>query len=56
MKDKNKRTKVATVRNLCVPAANNHAGFGRWAFVEIEDPWDAESKIRRELEERDFVC
>jgi type III restriction enzyme len=26
---------------LWVPAVNNHGGFGRWAFVEVTDPWDA---------------
>ena len=40
---KDKAAKVATARNLWVPAVNNHGGFGRWAFVEITDPWDAET-------------
>ena len=26
---------------LWVPAVNNHGRFGRWAFLEITDPWDA---------------
>ncbi|HKQ49696.1 MAG TPA: DEAD/DEAH box helicase family protein [Phycisphaerae bacterium] len=38
---KDKAAKVATARTLWVPAVNNHGGFGRWAFVEIGDPWDA---------------
>jgi len=25
---------------------NNHGGFGRWAFLEITDPWDAQNLIR----------
>jgi len=29
-----------------VPAVNNHGGFGRWAFVEIDDPWNAQSLIQ----------
>jgi type III restriction enzyme len=41
-----KAAKVATARNLWVPAINNHGGFGRWAFIEITDPWDAENSIR----------
>ena len=45
-KKKDKAAKVATARNLWVPAINNHGGFGRWAFVEIADPWDAENLIR----------
>ena len=39
---KDKAAKVETARNLWVPAVNNHGGFGRWAFLEITDPWDAE--------------
>jgi type III restriction enzyme len=45
-KKKDKAAKVATARNLWVPAVNNHGGFGRWAFLEISDPWDAENTIR----------
>ncbi|RMF64785.1 MAG: restriction endonuclease subunit R, partial [Calditrichaeota bacterium] len=41
-----KAAKVATARNLWVPAVNNHGGFGRWAFIEISDPWDAKNTIR----------
>ena len=33
-KKKDKAAKVATARNLWVPAVNNHGGFGRWRFVE----------------------
>jgi type III restriction enzyme len=43
---KDKAAKVATARNLWVPAVNNHGGYGRWAFLEISDPWDAERPIR----------
>ncbi|MAF10697.1 restriction endonuclease subunit R, partial [Candidatus Poribacteria bacterium] len=43
---KDKAAKVATARNLWVPAVNNHGQFGRWAFVEISDPWDAMGPIR----------
>lgn len=46
-KDKDKAAKVATATNLWVPAVNNHGGFGRWAFVEISDPWDAQRLIRK---------
>ena len=45
-KKKDKAAKVATARTLWVPAVNNHGGFGRWAFIEIADPWDAENTIR----------
>jgi type III restriction enzyme len=43
---KDKAAKVATARNLWVPAVNNNGGFGRWAFIEIVDPWDAKNTIR----------
>jgi type III restriction enzyme len=46
---KDKAAKVATARTLWVPAINNHGGFGRWAFLEIDDPWDAAKNIRRFL-------
>jgi type III restriction enzyme len=46
---KDKAAKVSTARTLWVPAVNNHGGFGRWAFVEIADPWDSESVIRAGL-------
>jgi len=45
-KKKDKEAKVATARALWVPAVNNHGGFGRWAFLEIADPWDAQNIIR----------
>jgi len=45
-KKKDKAAKVATARTLWVPAINNHGGFGRWAFLEIADPWDAQNLIR----------
>jgi type III restriction enzyme len=48
-KRKDKAAKVATVRTLWVPAINNHGGFGRWAFVEIDDPWDSKHEIRKFL-------
>ncbi len=43
---KDKAAKVATARNLWMPAINNHGGFGRWAFMEITDPWDSQNTIR----------
>ena len=43
---KDKAAKVSTARTLWAPAVNNHGGFGRWAFVEVTDPWDAQRTIR----------
>jgi type III restriction enzyme len=45
-KRKDKEAKVATMRTLWVPAINNHGAFGRWAFVEVADPWNAQTRIR----------
>ena len=45
-KKKDKAAKVATARALWAPAINNHGGFGRWAFIEVADPWDAQNLIR----------
>ena len=47
---KDKAAKVSTARTLWVPAVNNHGGFGRWAFVEVTDPWDAQATIRAAVE------
>ncbi len=45
-KKKDKAAKVATARTLWVPAINHHGGFGRWAYIEIADPWDAQNLVR----------
>ena len=44
---KDKAAKVETARNLWIPAINNHSGFGRYAFLEIVDPYDAMNTIRK---------
>jgi type III restriction enzyme len=41
-----KAAKVNTARTLWIPAVNNHGDFGRWAFLEISDPWDAQNTMR----------
>jgi type III restriction enzyme len=43
---KQKQQKVQTASNLWVPAINNAGAYGRWAFIEITDPWDAKNLIR----------
>jgi type III restriction enzyme len=45
-KKKDKAAKVSTARTLWVPAVNNHGAYGRWQFIEIADPWDAQNTIR----------
>jgi len=44
--DPKKPAKTATARDLWVPAVNNDGRFGRWDFIEISDPWDAQNTIR----------
>lgn len=51
-KKKDKAAKVATARTLWVPAINNHGGYGRWDFLEVADPWDAQNLIRGLLRKR----
>lgn len=45
-KKKDKAAKVATAKTLWIPAVNNEGAFGRWAFLEVDDPWDARNVIR----------
>jgi type III restriction enzyme len=45
-RDKDKAAKVATARDLWIPAVNNAGAWGRWAFIEIGDPWDAQNAVR----------
>ncbi len=47
---KDKAAKVAAARNLWIPAVNNDGRWGRWAFIEIVDPWDAKNTIRAFLQ------
>ena len=44
-KKKDKQIKVSTAKTLWIPAVNNHGGFGRWAFLEILDPWIAQQEL-----------
>jgi type III restriction enzyme len=45
-KDIDKEAKVDTARNLWVPAVNADGSFGRWVFLELRDPWNAQTEIR----------
>jgi type III restriction enzyme len=40
------REKAETVRDLWLPAVNNHGGFGRWSYCELKDP----ARFRSDLE------
>jgi type III restriction enzyme len=45
-KKADKAAKVATARDLWVPAINGLGSWGRWAFVEVDDPWNAKTVLR----------
>lgn len=45
-KKKDKEVKVATAKDLWIPAVNNQGGFGKWAFIEVTDPWNVKNIIR----------
>ena len=55
-RDKDKEAKVSTARTLWAPAVNNAGTWGRWAFVEISDPWDAKHAIREKLASTEFAA
>ncbi|MDP8904448.1 MAG: DEAD/DEAH box helicase family protein [Chloroflexota bacterium] len=46
---KEKQAKVAAAEHLWIPAVNNWGGAGRWAFLEVTDPWDAKNLIEARL-------
>jgi type III restriction enzyme len=46
---KDKEAKASTARTLWVPAVNAHGGFGRWAYLEITDPWNVKNAIREAI-------
>jgi len=52
-----KKAKCEAARTLWVPAVNNLGEFGRWAFIEISDPWAVQGTIREFIREhkRDAV-
>jgi len=51
-----KAAKVATARTQWVPAVNNHGGFGRWAFLEITEPLNAQTLIRSYVTQPSGLC
>ena len=50
-KRRDKAAKVAAAQNLWIPAVNNHGRLGRWSFIEIYDPWEAQTLIRAHVAE-----
>lgn len=55
-KRKDKAAKTATARTLWVPAVNSDGCFGRWAFREVTDPWDAEGILKELMTGSDDVA
>ena len=49
---RDKESKVDTARTLWVPAINAHGGFGRWGFIEVTDPWNAQTTVREFIKVR----
>lgn len=49
---KEKAAKVATAKDLWIPAINNSGSYGRWAFMELSDPWNTQNTIRAFMAER----
>ena len=54
-RDDAKIDKVTTARDLWVPAVNDHGGLGRWAFVEVTDPFDVHNTIRAASAPQDLM-
>jgi hypothetical protein len=52
---RDKAAKAATARNLWIPAVNNDGRFGRWAFIEVTDPWDAKNTIRAAMRKQTAI-
>jgi type III restriction enzyme len=46
---KEKAAKVETARKMWVPAVNAESRLGRWEFLEIDEPWNAKTTIRKFL-------
>jgi type III restriction enzyme len=49
---KEKQAKVAAAEHLWTEAVNNWGGAGRWAFLEVTDPWNAGQLLRKKLVQR----
>jgi type III restriction enzyme len=46
---RDKAAKAATA------AVNNDGRFGRWAFIEVTDPWDAKNTIRAAMRKQTAI-
>ena len=50
-KRKDKAAKISAAQTLWVLAVNNCRDFGRWAILEINDPWNSQHLIREFLKQ-----
>ncbi len=48
-KDTDDQVKAETMRTLWVPGVNNLGHWGRWAFIELRDPWALEADYTAEI-------
>lgn len=46
---RDKKEKVATAKDLWIPAINQYSEFGRWGFIETTDPWNVQNEIRENI-------
>ena len=46
-----KQAKADTIHKLWLPGVTALEKYGRWEFIEILDPWDAQNSIRRALKQ-----
>lgn len=51
-KRRDKEAKIATMHTQWVPAVNAHGGFGRWAFVDVDDPTTVKQAVRAAAQEK----
>ena len=45
------KAKAATARNQWCTAVNNHGGFGRWGYVEVDSMENAQARLDRAIED-----
>ena len=45
-REDDKQAKVDTAKKLWIPVINGEERFGRWAFLEVTDPWNVDAELR----------
>ncbi len=53
--DIGKEAKVGTMQSLWVPGVNATGLYGKWDYIEVQDPWDAQNSIRRAIKQIQLV-